>query len=128
MFQLQHLDHVALTVRDLQFSIEWYKDVLGLEQRYEDVWGNSPAMLCAGDTCLALFAAHISEPAIMPDPDITLIMKHLAFRVDRENFDKAQARLRERQIPFTFEDHTISHSIYFQDPSGYRLEITTWEL
>jgi catechol-2,3-dioxygenase len=128
MFHLQHLDHVALTVRDLQFSIAWYKDVLGLEQRYQDVWENSPAMLCAGDTCLALFAAHTSEPATGPDPDTTLIMKHLAFRVDRENFEKAQVSLRERQIPLTFEDHTISHSIYFHDPSGYRLEITTWEL
>ncbi len=82
MFRLQQIDHVALTVKDLPGSITWYKKVLGLEQRYEDAWGSSPAMLCAGETCLALFAAHTPQPAGAPDPDTTLIMKHLAFRVD----------------------------------------------
>jgi len=79
-------------------------------------------------TCLALFAAHTTDPATAPDPDRTLIMKHLAFRVDRDNFSSAQNRLRKHNIAFTVEDHTVSHSIYFQDPSGYRLEITTWEI
>ncbi len=128
MFRLQQIDHVALTVKDLPGSITWYKKVLGLEQRYEDAWGSSPAMLCAGETCLALFAAHTPQPAGAPDPDTTLIMKHLAFRVDRENFARAQASLQEEHIPFTFEDHTVCHSIYLTDPNGYRLEITTWEV
>jgi catechol-2,3-dioxygenase len=128
MIHLQHIDHVALTVKDLQGSIAWYKRVLGLEQRHEDVWENSPAMLCAGNTCLALFAAHTPQPASAPDANTTLIMKHLAFRVDRENFAKAQASLRDQNIPFTVEDHTICHSIYFADPDGYRLEITTWDM
>ncbi len=128
MFRLQQIDHVALTVKDLQGSIAWYKKVLGLEQRYEDVWENSPAMLCAGETCLALFAAHTLQPTAAPDPDTTLIMKHLAFRVDRDNFVQAQAWLQEQHIPFTSEDHTVCHSIYLTDPNGSRLEITTWEV
>lgn len=41
---------------------------------------------------------------------------------------KAQAALRERGIAFQFQDHEVSHSIYFSDPDGHRLEITTYEV
>jgi catechol 2,3-dioxygenase-like lactoylglutathione lyase family enzyme len=53
---------------------------------------------------------------------------HLAFRANRENFLVAQEELKRRDIHFEFEDHDISHSIYFRDPDGHRLEITTYEL
>jgi catechol-2,3-dioxygenase len=55
-------------------------------------------------------------------------MRHLAFRVDRPNFLRAQAELRGRGISFTFEDHQIAHSIYLNDPDGYEIELTTYEL
>jgi catechol 2,3-dioxygenase-like lactoylglutathione lyase family enzyme len=52
---------------------------------------------------------------------------HLAFRVDRENFELAQQDLRAAGIEFEFADHDVSHSIYFSDPDGVRLELTTYE-
>ncbi len=127
MFRIEHIDHVALTVRDVTASIAWYKDVLGLEQRHAEAWNNRPAMLCAGETCLALFEAHEDNPDDAPNADTTLIMKHLAFRVDRDNFEAAQEALRAWDIPFTYSDHTISESIYFHDPNGHRLELTTYD-
>jgi catechol-2,3-dioxygenase len=53
---------------------------------------------------------------------------HLAFRADRENFLAAQRELEKHGIAFEFQDHEISHSIYFRDPDGHPLEITTYEL
>jgi catechol 2,3-dioxygenase-like lactoylglutathione lyase family enzyme len=55
-------------------------------------------------------------------------MLHLAFRADRKNFLAAQADLMSRGVRFDFEDHEISHSIYFRSPDGHRFEITTYEL
>jgi catechol 2,3-dioxygenase-like lactoylglutathione lyase family enzyme len=55
-------------------------------------------------------------------------MLHLAFRTDWENFVAAQKELDRRGIKFEFQDHEISHSIYFHDPDRHRLEITTYEL
>jgi catechol 2,3-dioxygenase-like lactoylglutathione lyase family enzyme len=126
-FSIARIDHVALTVRDVARSISWYRDVLGLVRKHEEVWGDCPAMMFAGDTALALFPA-IGAVADSPDHGSTAIMRHLAFRVDRPNFLKAQESLRARKIEFTFEDHSISHSIYFRDPDGYELELTTYEL
>ena len=57
-----------------------------------------------------------------------LRMLHLAFRANRENFLAAQRELEKRGIEFEFQDHEISHSIYFRDPDGHQLEITTYEL
>jgi catechol-2,3-dioxygenase len=55
-------------------------------------------------------------------------MLHLAFRADRKNFLIAQDELKRRGIKSEFQDHEISHSIYFRDPDGHELEITTYEL
>ena len=55
-------------------------------------------------------------------------MLHLAFRADRKSFLAAQEELKHHGITFEFQDHEISHSIYFRDPDGHELEITTYEL
>lgn len=109
---------------DVERSIEWYRDVLGFERRHPE-WGEAPAMVCAGDTCVALFAVE-GEPQAPPGRD-ALAMRHLAFRVDRPGFERAQEELRDRGIAFEFMDHETAHSIYFTDPDGHRLEITTYE-
>jgi catechol 2,3-dioxygenase-like lactoylglutathione lyase family enzyme len=55
-------------------------------------------------------------------------MLHLAFRANRDGFRAAQEELKRRGTKFEFQDHEISHSIYFRDPDGHHLEITTYEL
>lgn len=125
--KIQHIDHIALTVRDVEKSTKWYCDVLGLEHRYAGMWDGVPAMLFIGETGLALFPTKIDDPKPSPGSD-TIAMMHFAFRVDRENFEAAQTHLKQLGIPFEFQDHDISHSIYFDDPDGHQLELTTYEL
>lgn len=126
MFEVQGIDHVALAVRDVRRSVRWYQDVLGLERRYQDVWGEYPAVIGAGTTTVALFPAE-GTPRSAPGRDV-LGMRHLAFRVDAGNFDRAQLTLRDRGIAFEFQDHGIAHSIYFHDPDGHQIEITTYQV
>jgi catechol 2,3-dioxygenase-like lactoylglutathione lyase family enzyme len=128
MFRIKQIDHVALTVKNVERSVAWYRDVLGLEQRHEEVWGRVPAMMFAGETGIALFQAENSDPNPEPEHASTTGMRHLAFQVDRRNFDRAQVEFSARGILFTFEDHDISHSIYFHDPDGYEIELTTYEV
>jgi catechol 2,3-dioxygenase-like lactoylglutathione lyase family enzyme len=127
LMQLEGIDHVAIGVRDIERSVKWYTEVLGLERLHEGAWGGVPTFIGKGNTGIALFPA---KPDAKPPPSShrELRMLHLAFRADRENFLAAQRELEKRGIDFEFQDHEISHSIYFSDPDGHHLEITTYEL
>ena len=118
---------MALGVADVKRSADWYIEVLGFEHRFQGMWDDVPTFIGKGNTAIALFPkgnaqenAGISRAAGG--------MLHLAMRADRKNFVAAQDALKERGIDFHFQDHEISHSIYFQDPDGIRLEITTYEI
>lgn len=125
--KLEGIDHVALNAGDQARSIEWYQDVLGLERRYQEAWGDEPAVLCAGETCIALFSEPKPQAPASPQPD-PVGLRHIAFRVDRRNFERAQTELRGRAIAFDFSDHGIAHSIYFADPDEHEIELTTYEV
>ncbi len=120
-FRVEGLDHVALAVGDQGMSEAWYRDVLGLRRAYAEEWGDTPVMLMAPGSGVALFKA--------ASPDKTDIgLRHVAFQVDRENFEIAREELARQGIPFEFQDHGAAHSIYFIDPDGLQLELTTYEL
>ena len=127
MFEVQGIDHVALAVRDVERSASWYQEVLGLKRMHEDLWKSFPAVVGAGETAVALFPVQGEAPDGPPGKNV-LAMRHFAFRVDRPNFEAAQAELKARSIEFEFQDHEIAHSIYFHDPDGHEIEITTYEI
>ncbi|HXY35767.1 MAG TPA: VOC family protein [Planctomycetaceae bacterium] len=127
MFSVEGIDHIALAVRDVERSVAWYKDVLGLERRYEEAWGNYPAMVGVGTTSIALFPVEGAQPKGSPGRDV-LAMRHFAFRADRANFERARGELQKRGIALEYQHHGISESIYFHDPDGHEVEITTYEL
>ncbi len=128
MFDLEGIDHVALSVRDVERAARWYVEVLGFERRHQGMWGGVPTFVGKGTTALALFPARPENAASAPVRGAAIRMLHLAFRATRHDFLAAQSELRERRISFEFQDHEISHSIYFQDLDGHELEITTYDM
>jgi catechol 2,3-dioxygenase-like lactoylglutathione lyase family enzyme len=125
--QLQGIDHVALAVRDVEQSARWYIEVLGFERLHEGMWNGIPVFVGKGNTAIALFPSNSSaKPRSSTRRDIRML--HLAFRANHDGFLAAQEELRRRGIKFEFQDHEISHSIYFRDPDGHQLEITTYDL
>lgn len=127
MFELEGIDHVALAVQDVVRSAAWYIEVLGFERRHEGMWNDVPVFIGKGNTALALFA---SRREALPPGNIRdrVGVLHVAFRASHREFEAAQRDLTKRGISFEFQDHGISHSIYFPDPDGNALEITTYEL
>ena len=127
MIDVEGIDHVALSVRDVERSAQWYIEVLGFERRHEGMWEGIPVFIGKGTTSIALFSVSSDEES-RPYGRGDVRMLHLALRADRKNFLAAQEELKRRGIKFEFQDHEISHSIYFQDPDGHKLEMTTYEL
>ena len=127
MFRVKHIDHVAIAVKDVHASAAWYQEMFGLERRFEDVWGDDPpVMVCAGDTCVALFPTE-GDPAPPPGRE-AVAMRHFAFVLDRANFEGARESFDELGTEYQFADHEVCHSLYISDPDGHRIELTTYEL
>jgi catechol 2,3-dioxygenase-like lactoylglutathione lyase family enzyme len=120
-FALQRLDHVSLNVGDRARSIAWYRDVLGLEQRNHPTEDAEPVFMGEFGRCVGLFQAQAGAPG---RPYESVGLRHVAFTVD--SLEQAQDRLREGGVDFRFEDHGNAHSVYFRDPDGHVIELTTY--
>ncbi len=121
-FVVDQIDHVEVLVRDIEASTRWYQTVLGLEEVGR--WDPEPVMIGAGGTKLALFQAQSTGDGPEHHP---LRWDLVAWRTDALGFEAAQKHLRSLGIPFRGPvDHQGPRSIYFQDPDGHPLEITTY--
>jgi catechol 2,3-dioxygenase-like lactoylglutathione lyase family enzyme len=119
--KLEGLDHVAIAVADLEKSAQWYVEVLGFERQHPGMWGGTPIFVGNAHASVALFPKRSDERG-------TGTFRHFAFRTTGDDFETAQRELKTRGIEFEFEDHEITHSIYFHDPDGHKIEVTTYDL
>jgi catechol 2,3-dioxygenase-like lactoylglutathione lyase family enzyme len=123
-FKINFLDHVAIRVKDLALSAEWYEKVLGLKKYEIDAWGAYPIFMLSGKTGVALFPANTSDPKLEAFSKNVKI-DHFAFNVSQGDFKKARAKYDALEVKYTFQDHTYFHSLYTKDPDGHTVELTT---
>jgi glyoxylase I family protein len=132
---LRRVHHIALNVKDMQASRQFYGHILGLHELTGDEVPKTLANLVAqgkvanfvtpDGTVLDLFGEPDLSP---PNPDPTQQFtraNHLAFDIAPELFDQAVAVLHQHSIAI---DHgpvsrPTGRGIYFYDPDGFLLEI-----
>jgi catechol 2,3-dioxygenase-like lactoylglutathione lyase family enzyme len=142
---MKGLHHVGITVKDLDASIRFYHDVLGLEFSNEpSPWFDGPELgpavgvpggalrqvsLLLGDTTLELLE-YRSPPSETDGPlqSNNLGASHVAFQVDDINAKKAE--LEAQGIEFFSDVNVVDEGVlagwrwvYFADPDGYPLEL-----
>lgn len=115
---------MSLNVGDRRRSIAWYRDVLGLEQRGEPSEDDEPVFMGEFGACIALFQVQSETPE---RPQESTGLRHVAFMVTRDGLGRAKARLSEHRVEFRAEDHGNADSVYFRDPDGNVIELTTYE-
>ena len=91
------IDHVAVTVTNIERSIKWYEDNLDAEVIYsDDTW----AIMKAGDIKIALMIGDKHKP-------------HIAFRVeDMHAFDQSEIGIHRDGVIY----------VYKEDPDGNCIE------
>jgi catechol 2,3-dioxygenase-like lactoylglutathione lyase family enzyme len=131
-FAVAGLDHVHVYVRDRAAAARWYGSVLGLKRdaRFA-AWAREaggPLTLTAADGTghIALFeddrrAGHGSTVALRTDGAGFAAFAKRAARLPL--YDK-----RRRPTPPRLQDHGQSLSLYFSDPDGNALELTTYDV
>lgn len=125
------VDHVAFPVFDAAATFRFYTEVMRLplvEAFSGDDWGGRPWLLmvfAVGDgRQLALCAlAGLERP---PEGGLPRDLRHVAFAAaSGRELAAWKARLRAARVEFWEEDHGDQRSIYFTDPNGMVLEVTT---
>ena len=142
---MKGMHHVGITVKDLDESIRFYHDVLGLEFSNEpSPWFDGPELgpavgvpgaalrqvsLLLGDTTLELLE-YKSPPSETEGPLVSnnLGASHVAFLVD--DIEATKADLEAKGITFFSDVNVVDDGVlagwrwvYFADPDGYPLEL-----
>ena len=127
MIRVRGIDHVALSVRDLEKSLEFYTKVLGLKVTAREY--SKPGIeyfLDCGTSLIGLIQGNESEGRHLLQ-DGGLGGNHVAFRVDTKDFDRIVEEIKTLGLTITYmKKREKSWSIYFLDPDGNKLEITAW--
>lgn len=135
-FQVDQIDHVELFVTDRRRAADWYGLVLGLEAvPQHEHWAEDPRgpLMISSDGGRTMLALFHGQPQGSRD---TAGFHRVAFRVGATRFLEFLARLPELGLtdhgerPVTVDsvvDHAQAYSLYFCDPYGHRLELTTYE-
>lgn len=137
--------HVGITVRDLDQSVRFYHDLIGLEIVTEpSPWFDGPALghgvgvpgaalrqvcLRLGDTMIELLEYRTPpSPTERPLPSHGIGASHVAFQV--ADIQAAKAELEAAGVVFYSEVNVVDDGVlagwrwvYFADPDGYPLEL-----
>lgn len=119
------LEHVNLTVRDVERSAAFYCDLLGLHVRWKgEIEGGRKAAHVGDDRCyLALFEA--GADGDVPYDYLAPGINHFGFVVD--DLDATEARLRELCVDQLYKGDTPpGRRIYFFDPDGQEVELVSY--
>jgi catechol 2,3-dioxygenase-like lactoylglutathione lyase family enzyme len=123
------IDHLAITVADVERTLDFYQRVLGAELQYADLWraGKLPvAILQIGANRLSVHdAAKPASPhAATPLPGSQDLCFRFAGSLDdaRRGLESQGVAIVEGPVPRPAADGTLGASLYFRDPDGNLLE------
>ncbi|PWR00738.1 fosfomycin resistance glutathione transferase [Leucothrix pacifica] len=105
------LNHITLAVSDLERSLHFYTELLGLKGHV--AWENG-AYLSVGSLWLCLSVDQIGEKN-----DYT----HFAFSVSKSDFEDCCNKLLNSGVEQWKINKSEGDSLYFLDPDGHKLEL-----
>ena len=122
MLQPVGIGHVVLKVRDLDRSLEFYRDLLGF--RVSSEMSNVMIFLTAtGESHHDLALLRVGDSAPSPTPT-SVGLYHVAVQLaDWEAVKVAHAVLLERGLLKGTADHGVTKSLYTDDPDGNEIEL-----
>jgi len=125
--QIQELGHIVLYVRDLERSRHFYRDVLGFNEIHSvGGLGGGAAVYSSGRTHHELLLIQVGDDAA-PIPEGRRVgMYHFGLKIGTtdDELRAAVAALHAAGAKVVgASDHTVTHSLYIEDPDGNEIEL-----
>lgn len=120
------LEHVNMTVSDIDRSATFYCDLFGFSQRWRGKTSTGAAAVHIGDDrCyLALFEA--DRPGRSEQDHASVGLNHFGFVV--EDLDAMKARLAGAGVkPHSEQEYDPGRRLYFFDPDGLEVELIEYD-
>lgn len=121
---MAQLGHVVFYVRNLERSLAFYRDVVGLEL-VGRIFRGKAAMLTGGRTHHELLLIEVgNQPG--PPAGARVGLYHVGWKVGDTLDVLRAARERVRNAGYDIDgesDHTVSQSLYLRDPDGNEIEL-----
>jgi catechol 2,3-dioxygenase-like lactoylglutathione lyase family enzyme len=121
---IKGIDHIAIVVSDMDRSIKFYNEVLGLKIHHDGRREGERKKSFLGTKSATLVALTEDENRGKEEAGSVHGVDHVAFRVD--DVEKASKVLKERGVEFIEEKldkDGKGKSYHFFDPDGLELEI-----
>jgi glyoxylase I family protein len=116
----RRMDHVSFAVRDLERSLRFYRDVLGLSLAPRPDLGIPGAWLQVGDAQVHLIEVPADFDAGTPPPALNPIAGHAAFGID--DYAGALERLRAHGLEVLAIGEAAGQ-MWVKDPDGHVIEL-----
>jgi len=124
--KIRELGHVVLQVTDLDRSLKFYRDALGLPLvSLGTPRGRRMAFFSLGEKHHDLALLEL-EPGSAPQDHTRAGVMHIAFKIgdDVETLREAKARMVAAKVPVVrTTEHMTTLSLYLSDPDGITVEL-----
>ena len=117
--KIMKIDHIHVYVDSIELAERWYQEVLGFsrdDSLYFWFEQGGPLVIKNHGASLSLFPRKNQHPG-----------HTVAFSVEAAAFLSFVSALNAKSIPFTVCDHDVSMSVYFNDLSDNKIELTSYE-
>lgn len=126
MVQVTAMDHIVLRVSDVERSLDWYVNMLGLEPVREDEWRAGdcpfPSVRISSDTIIDLISGDVDHDARNLD--------HFCMVVSAESMDEVRRSgaydiVRDPDFDL-FGARGMADGLYIRDPDGNEIELRAY--
>lgn len=122
MIRVRAINAVSLTVRDVAASLQWYREKLGFEKKYDDI-PNSPGVIIGKDNVeLVLRPLENPAAAVPVDTKHQVCIAMLAFEVEPDELGKVEQVFSDNGEIVKLDDHAKCRSRIVEDPDGHAIE------